>query len=151
MVDTVWTRLKPFFGEGEVKARAVADKLEVTVQAATKLMDGGGLGVENLFAVSKKYGLNPYWLYSGDGEKFAQTSREAAHITPAKPGARYLAARLAELLVPLDTTDRKTAAVILQDMAAQPEDGDRMAGKLAHLLGEPLHEVEEGQRSGTSG
>lgn len=63
-------------------------------------------------------------------------------LVPPQPGARYLVMRLAELLRPLDKTDRAGASAILSALATDPDSAEEMAAKLVRLLGElPLEPV----------
>lgn len=59
----------------------LAERLGVSFQAVAKVRDGGAFGSENNLKAAKLFGLNPEWLATGRGKKFAteDPGARAAH------------------------------------------------------------------------
>lgn len=70
-------------------------------------------------------------LSDGDSEKTAPLE-----FVPQKPGIRYVAKQLADMLVELDQDDRELASVALKNLALRPDDPQKMIDRLGQLLGE---------------
>lgn len=87
MADTLWSRLAPFVGGENVKSAELGRALGMSQQAADKVKAGGGLSVDKHLAMSKKFGLNPWWLQSGEGPKFLKDLPRASKPSeqPAAP------------------------------------------------------------------
>lgn len=85
--------------------------------------------------------LEPSPQFQDPGHQTGENpAKQPAALLPNSPGPRYLVMRLAELLRPLDKTDRSSASAILRDLALEPDAAEEMAAKLVRLLGKlPLN------------
>lgn len=78
-------------------------------------------------------------LTASERATLGEPPEQSADVLPLdspKWGAQPLVLRLAQLMAPLDATDRKQAAAIFHDLALAPERAGEMAAKLGRLLGE---------------
>lgn len=78
-----WERLEPEMAAKSVGIPALAEAMGISFQAVAKVRDGGAFGAANNFKAAKLFGLNPEWLSSGKGPKYAAD-------VPPKPGLKEI-------------------------------------------------------------
>lgn len=55
----------------------LAERMGVSFQAVAKVRDGGSFGSRNNIKAAKMFGLNPEWLATGKGKKFATDDQKS--------------------------------------------------------------------------
>lgn len=66
-----WERLEPEMDAKKMDITALADALKISYQAVAKVRNGGSFGSANNIKAAKLFGLNPEWLATEKGPKYA--------------------------------------------------------------------------------
>lgn len=137
-----WDRLKPEMDNAEPRLdiTGLADALKISFQAVAKVRDGGSFGSQNNLKAAKLFGLNPEWLATGKGQKYAN---QPDLVTMARmPEGSYnvtaidvklAVQKVAEHLESLPGYDIATAISLFSILANSPDQHDIVAAGLMRL------------------
>ena len=71
-----WDRLEPEMKKCEMDITALSIALKISFQAVAKVRDGGSFGSKNNLKAAALFGLDPTWLATGIGQKYAQNTAQ---------------------------------------------------------------------------
>ena len=138
-----WDRLEPEMKKCEMDITALSIALKISFQAVAKVRDGGSFGSKNNLKAAALFGLDPTWLATGIGQKYAQntaqlTAPSAFLSTTGGPGGAAVSQDtasppsspesigqavefIASKLAPLDQGTRETIATLVHEAICKPE------------------------------